>query len=125
MLYNIFLKGYIHSKQIILIIYIFNIQYLLSIVDKIAFLNFLNQNGKSLMILSIILLYIHYNFFKNKLFIEKDEKLEKFILKRNPQLKKNKCERCDIIRTMRSNDCFYCDKCVKNFNFIVIGLIFA
>ena len=115
MLYNIFLKGYIHSKQIILIIYIFNIQYLLSIVDKIAFLNFLNQNGKSLMILSIILLYIHYNFFKNKLFIEKDEKLEKFILKRNPQLKKNKCERCDIIRTMRSNDCFYCDKCVKNF----------
>ena len=36
---NNILKGYIHSKQIILIIYIFNIQYLISIVDKISFLN--------------------------------------------------------------------------------------
>ena len=111
------LKGYIHSKQIILIIYIFNIQYLLSIIDKIAFLNFLNQNAKSFMILSVILFYIHYNFFKKKLFVEKDEELEKFLLKRNPQLKKSKCERCDMIRIMRSCHCFFCDRCVKKFHF--------
>ena len=114
---NNILKGYIHSKQIIFIIYIFNIQYLISIVDKISFLNFLNQNAKSFMILSIILLYVHYNFFKNRLFLEKDEELEKFILKRNPQLKRGKCERCDMLRVMRSCHCLFCDKCVKKYHF--------
>ena len=55
-------KNLIHSKQIFLLIYIINIQYLLSSVEKITFLNFLNQNTRTLMILSIILLYLHYFF---------------------------------------------------------------
>ena len=114
---NAFLKGYIHTKQIFLIIYIFNIHYLLSIVDKITFLEFLNQSCKNFMILSVILLYIHYNFFKNKLFVEKDEELEKFVLKRNSQLKRGKCEKCDVLKLMRSNHCFYCNKCIKKYQF--------
>ena len=114
---NSSIKGYIRSKQIFLIIYIFNIQYLLSIVDKISFLDFLNQCSKNFMILSVILLYIHYNIFKNKLFVEKDEELEKFVLKRNPQLKWGKCENCDVLKLMRSNHCFFCNKCVKKYQF--------
>ena len=113
---NTFLKGYIHSKQIFLVIYIFNIQYLLSVVDKITFLNFLNQNTNTFMILSVIILYVHYYFFRKKLFVEKDEELEKFILKRNPQIKKGRCEECNIFKTMRSNHCFFCNKCVKKFH---------
>ena len=113
---NVFLKGYVHSKQVFLLIYIFNIQYLLSVVDKISFLNFLNQNTKVFMILSVILLYIHYYFFRKKLFIEKDEELEKFVMKRNPQLKKGRCEECTTLKTMRSNHCLYCNKCVKKFH---------
>ena len=114
---NSSIKGYIRSKQIFLIIYIFNIQYLLSIVDKISFLDFLNQCSKNFMILSVILLYIHYNIFKNKLFVEKDEELEKFVLKRNPQLKWGKCENCGVLKLMRSNHCFFCNKCVKKYQF--------
>ena len=114
---NSSIKGYIHTKQIFLIIYIFNIQYLLSIVEKITFFDFLNTCSKNFMVLSVILLYIHYNFFKSKLFVEKDEELEKFVLKRNPQLKKGKCEKCDVLKLMRSNHCLYCNKCVKKYQF--------
>jgi hypothetical protein len=114
---NSSIKGYIRSKQIFLIIYIFNIQYLLTIVDKISFLDFLNQCSKNFMILSVILLYIHYNIFKNKLFVEKDEELEKFVFKRNPQLKRGKCENCGVLKLMRSNHCFFCNKCVKKYQF--------
>lgn len=112
---NKYIKGYIHSKQIFLIIYIFNIQYLLSMVDKITFLNFLNQNTKSFMFLSIIILYVHYYFFRHKLFLEKDEELEKFIIKRNPQIKRGKCEQCDLLRVMRSYHCIFCGKCIKKY----------
>ena len=108
-------KNLIHSKQIFLLIYIINIQYLLSSVEKITFLNFLNQNTRTLMILSIILLYLHYFFFNQKLFIEKDEELEKFIMKRNPQISKGKCEECGLLKIMRSSHCVFCDKCVKKF----------
>lgn len=108
-------KNLIHSKQIFLLIYIINIQYLLSSVEKITFLNFLNQNTRTLMILSIILLYLHYFFFNQKLFIEKDEELEKFIMKRNPQISKGKCEECGLLKIMRSSHCLFCDKCVKKF----------
>ena len=108
-------KNLIHSKQIFLLIYIINIQYLLSSVEKITFLNFLNQNTRTLMILSIILLYLHYFFFNQKLYIEKDEELEKFIMKRNPQISKGKCEECGLLKIMRSSHCLFCDKCVKKF----------
>ena len=108
-------KNLIHSKQIFLLIYIINIQYLLSSVEKITFLNFLNQNTRTLMILSIILLYLHYFFFNQKLFIEKDEELEKFIMKRNPQISKGKCDECGLLKIMRSSHCLFCDKCVKKF----------
>ena len=108
-------KNLIHSKQIFLLIYIINIQYLLSSVEKITFLNFLNQNTRTLMILSIILLYLHYFFFNQKLFVEKDEELEKFLMKRNPQISKGKCDECGLLKIMRSSHCLFCDKCVKKF----------
>ena len=114
---NKLLKRFFHSKQILLIIYIFNIQYMISILDKISFLDFLYQNVKSFMFLSIILMYIHYYFFKNKLFIEKDEEIENFIIKRNPKIKKGKCEECDIIKIMRSSHCIFCNRCIKKFHF--------
>jgi len=114
--FNPAVKNLIHSKQIFLLIYIINIQYLLSSVEKITFLNFLNQNTRTFMILSIILLYLHYFFLSQRLFIEKDEELEKFIIKRNPQITKGKCEECGLIKIMRSSHCYFCDKCVKKFH---------
>ena len=114
--FNPAVKHLIHSKQIFLLIYIINIQYLLSSVEKITFLNFLNQNTRTFMILSIILLYLHYFFLNQRLFIEKDEELEKFIIKRNPQITKGKCEECGLIKIMRSSHCYFCDKCVKKFH---------
>ena len=114
--FNPAIKNLIHSKQIFLLIYIINIQYLLSSVEKITFLNFLNQNTRTFMILSIILLYLHYFFLNQRLFIEKDEELEKFIIKRNPQITKGKCEECGLIKIMRSSHCYFCDKCVKKFH---------
>ena len=110
------IKKLIHAKQIFLIVYIINLQYLLSTVEKITFLNFLNQNARTFMLLSIILLYLHYFFYNQKLFIEKDEEIEKFILKRNPQMKKGKCEHCDILKIVRSVHCMFCDKCVKKYH---------
>ena len=114
--FNPAVKNLIHSKQIFLLIYIINIQYLLSSVEKITFLNFLNQNTRTFMILSIIILYLHYFFLSQRLFIEKDEELEKFIIKRNPQITKGKCEECGLIKIMRSSHCYFCDKCVKKFH---------
>jgi carbon starvation protein CstA len=67
------------------------------------------------MFLSIIILYVHYYFFKHKLFLEKDEELEKFIIKRNPQIKRGKCEQCDLLRVMRSFHCIFCGKCTKKY----------
>ena len=111
------LKKFLNSKQIILMTYIFIIQFFLSIIEGISFLNFLNQLSMNLMILSIIGLYAHYYFFNQKLFLEKDEEMERFIVKRNPQIKKGKCEFCDIIKVMRSNHCTICNKCVIKFQF--------
>ena len=111
------IKRFLNSKQILLIIYIFNIQILLAIIEGISFLNFLNKLSLNLMTLSTIGLYAHYYFFNQKLFLEKDEEMEKFILKRNPKMKKEKCEFCDILKVMRSNHCIICNKCVIKFQF--------
>ena len=110
-------KRIVHSKQILLFIYMFNIQYLLSSVEKITFLNFLNKHSFRFMILSIIGLHTHYYFYGDKLFIEKDEELEKFIIKRNPQIKRSRCEDCHVIQLVRSKHCYFCEKCVKKFQF--------
>lgn len=109
------LKRFLNSKQILLIIYILIIQCLLSIIESISFLNFLNKISLNLMALSVIGIYAHYYFFNEKLFLQKDEEMEKFILKRNPQMKKGRCEICDIIKVMRSNHCAICNKCVIKF----------
>ena len=111
------IKRFLNSKQILLIIYIFNIQIFLAIIEGISFLNFLNKLSLNLMTLSTIGLYAHYYFFNQKLFLEKDEEMEKFILKRNPKMKKEKCEFCDILKVMRSNHCIICNKCVIKFQF--------
>ena len=104
-----------HIKQILFIIYIINIQYLLSSIEKIPFLNYLNKASLKYFIFSVIGLYVHYYFYSNKLFLQKDEELEKFIIKKNPQMKKGRCEHCGLIRVCRCNHCFFCNKCVKKF----------
>ena len=111
------IKKYIRTKQILIAIYILNIQYLISTVEKIYFLNLLNNISFFILLLSIFSFYLHYYFFKNKLFIDKDEDIEKFVSKRNPQIKKGKCEGCNIIKIMRSNHCSFCNHCVKKFHF--------
>ena len=113
--FNPYVKNLIHSKQIFLILYIINIQYLLSTVEKITFLNFLNENTRSFMILSALILYLHYFFLNQKLFLERDEEMEKFVIKRNPQIKKGKCDHCDVLKVMRSSHCIFCNKCIKKF----------
>ena len=75
--FNPNIKNLIHAKQILLIIYILNIQYLISSVEKITFLYFLNQNSRTFMLLSLIILYLHYFFLNKRLFTEKDEELLK------------------------------------------------
>ena len=109
------IKRILHTKQILLLIYMINIQYLLSSIEKISFLNYLNKFSLKYFIFSVIALNIHYYFFKNKLFLEKDEELEKYIMKKNPEMKKGKCEYCNIIKICRSNHCFFCNKCVKKY----------
>jgi len=112
------LKRILHTQQILLIIYIFNIQYLLSFIEGIKILIFLNKLSFYLMIFSVAGLYCHYYFFKDRLFLQKDEEIESFMCKRNPQLVENgKCERCNILKIMRSNHCFYCDRCVRKYQF--------
>ena len=110
-----FIKRIFHTKQILLLIYVFNIQYLLSSIENISFLYTINKYSLKLFIYSVIGLNLHYYIYRNKLFIEKDEELEKFILRRNPQIKRANCEICDTIKICRSGHCFYCNKCVKKF----------
>ena len=109
------LKRILHTKQILLFVYMFNIQYLLSSIERISFLNIINKYSLKLFIFSVIGLNLHYYIYRNKLFVEKDEELEKFAFRRNPQLKKVICEVCDTIKIYRSGHCFYCNKCVKKF----------
>ncbi len=112
------LKRILHTQQILIIIYIFNIQYLLSFIEGIPILVSLNKISFYLMALSIAGLYCHYYYFKDRLFLQKDDEIEQFMYKRNPQLEENgKCERCNIIKVMRSNHCFYCDRCVLKYQF--------
>ena len=113
--FNPNIKNLIHAKQILLIIYILNIQYLISSVEKITFLYFLNQNSRTFMLLSLIILYLHYFLLNKRLFTEKDEELEKFVIKRNPQIKTGKCEQCDLLKPVRSVHCFFCNRCVKKY----------
>ena len=110
-----FAKRIIHTKQILLLLNLINTQYLLSSIDEIYFLNNLNRKSLILMIFSIIILYVHYYFFSHKQYFEKDEELEKFVLKRNPQLDKGRCGECHLIKICRSCHCEFCNKCVKKF----------
>ena len=109
------IKRIFHTKQLLLLIYIFNIQYLLSSIESISFLKSLNKISLNTMIFFIVCLYVHYYFYNDKLFLQKDEEMEKYILKRNPQMKKGKCQDCDLIKVMRSNHCFFCKKCVLKY----------
>ena len=112
---NPYIKRFLHSKQILILIYTLNIQYLFSSIQKIHFLDSLNKTTLKLFIFSVIGLNIHYLFYSNRLFVENDEELEKFVLKRNPEMKKGKCEFCNVLRLCRSSHCPFCNKCVKKF----------
>ena len=112
---NPYIKRFFHSKQILILIYTFNIQYLFSSIQKIHFLDSLNKTTLKLFIFSVIGLNIHYYFYSNRLFTENDEELEKFVSKRNPEIKKGKCEYCNALRLCRSSHCPFCNKCVKKF----------
>ena len=54
------IKRFLNSKQILLIIYIFNIQILLAIIEGISFLNFLNKLSLNFYMLIIIFLIKNY-----------------------------------------------------------------
>ena len=109
------LKRILHTKQILLIVYMFNIQYLLSSVDSIVFLNAINKFSLRFFVLSIVGLHVHYYFYGDRLFLEKDEELEKFVIKRNPQMMRGKCQGCGVMKVCRSSHCYICNKCVKKF----------
>ena len=110
-----YIKRFIHSKQIIIIISTLNIQYLFYSIQKIPFLDFLNKTTLRLFVFSVLGLNLHYWFYIDKLFVENDEEIEKFVAKRNPEIKKGKCEFCGVIRICRSTHCPFCNKCVKKF----------
>ena len=112
------LKRVLHTQQILLVIYILNMQYLLSFIEGIPNLVSLNKLSLYLMILSVAGLYCHYYYFKDKLFLQKDDEITNFMCKRNPQLEENgRCERCKILKVMRSSHCLYCNRCVLKYQF--------
>jgi hypothetical protein len=105
-------KQIFHIKQILLIIYIINIQYFLFKVEQFSFLDFINTITLRLMLISMMILYIHFYFFGDKLFLQKDEEIEKFLIKRNPEMRAANCEICNTIKVLRSAHCPNCNKCV-------------
>ena len=117
------LKNILHTQQILVFLYIFNVQGSISVLEKdnksvkdfiFIKLNFLTLY---LMLFWIIILKLHYYFLGNKLFLEKDEELEKFMLEKNPKLNEGRCQHCKLLAVMRSSHCVYCKKCVLKFEF--------
>ena len=50
-----------------------------------------------------------------EMFITKNEELEKHVLNMNPELEKNKCEICNVIKCMRSLHCQFCNRCISKY----------
>jgi hypothetical protein len=51
----------------------------------------------------------------SQMIIKRCEELEKYIVSKNKDLKKNQCHECKVVRCMRSFHCNYCNKCVTKF----------
>lgn len=106
----------LHSKTILLVIYILNTHYLLSNIEhqnKISIIYYIS-------FISLVIAYFSFhilNYFNNFLFLDKDIEIEEFALKRNPLLSRNMCEECKTIKCVRSVHCEYCRKCIIKYNF--------
>ena len=111
-----FVKRIIHTKQIMLWIYIINTNFLLSKVEKSYFLNQLFKYNLYSFIISVIILNIHFYLSQNNLYLKEDKQLENYAISRNPQIKGNKCFACKVIICMRAHHCDYCNKCVIKFH---------
>lgn len=51
----------------------------------------------------------------SQMIVKRCEELEKYILSKNKDLKKNQCHVCKVVKCMRSFHCNYCNKCVTKF----------
>ena len=111
-----FVKRIIHTKQIMLWVYIINSNFLLSKVEKSDFLNKLSKYNLYSFIISVIILNIHFYLNQKNLFLKEDKQLENYAMSRNPQIKGNKCFYCNVIICMRARHCDYCNKCVLKFH---------
>ena len=115
------LKNILHTKQVLIFLYMFNVQGSLSVLEKenksvkdYIFVK-LNYLSLFLMLFWIIILKLHNYLLGYKLFLEKDQELEKFMLERNPKLNEGRCPHCQLLSAMRSFHCLYCKKCVLKF----------
>ncbi len=111
-----FVKRIIHTKQIMLWIYIINSNFLLSKVEKNDFLNQLFKYNLYTFIISVIILNIHFYLSQNNLFLKEDKQIENYAMSRNPNIKGNKCFVCNVIICMRAHHCDYCNKCVLKYH---------
>lgn len=108
-----FIKQLLHAKQILIDLFILNNNFLLSrlnpgLILKIPF---------CICLFSIAVLYLYSYIYKKRGIISYDESMEQFIIERNPDLRKNFCQKCKVIKPMRSLHCSYCNICVAKFDF--------
>lgn len=109
-------KRILHAKQILFIVFIVNTHFLLNSVLIPHGLSLSLTISLILMILSIAVLVGH-SYFTKSLYLDKDQDVENFIVNKNPELKKNMCSQCDVIKTMRCMHCYHCNKCILKYNF--------
>ena len=114
--FHFIIKRILHSKQLLFFIFLVNTHYLMTSVNNPNFLYLAITFSLYLMLLFISILIIHDIVDKTK-FLSPDEELEKYITSINPELKNSKCEKCEVIKTMRSVHCPICNRCIKKFNF--------
>lgn len=115
------IKRFIHSKQLLLAFFISLIELLISQAEdplelENSYRKMFDNLSFYLMIISVIILHVHFIFSEKLLFLQPDVDIENYVLKRNPQMKHGRCHKCKLIKTMRSFHCPMCDHCVNKFN---------
>lgn len=107
------IKRLLHAKQILITLFILNNHFLLTRINPILLLRL--PFYLVLIAISILLWFSHS--YRKRGIITYDESLEQFIIERNPELRKNFCQTCKIIKPMRSQHCCYCEVCIAKFDF--------
>lgn len=65
----------------------------------------------SFVMLNSLILFLRFKDVDQMTLTPKEE-IERIILRKNPDLMKNKCQHCNVTRCMRSQHCSICNKCV-------------